>query len=361
MKKLLLFVAIVAAASSAWGQAFVQNEQKLELPETMNENTRINWRVPQLEGYTALRCDFHHHTVFSDGEVWPTGVVDEAWRDGLDAIAITDHIEGRLYKDIIFFDDLNIANRIAQQRGEQIGMLVIPGAEITRNKPFGHINALFVEDVEKLRLPDELDVIEEANRQGCFLLWNHPAWPDNLSTYYDLHDRLIKAGKLHGVEVSSYHSHYPVTRNWSHEHGLAYTADSDAHQPLTTHYSQPKTRPLNITYVRERSVEGIKEALFAARNIGVFGGRVVGPRELLESVVRASLSVERVGADDKGRAFYNVSNNTDLEFMLRVDGYLYRVGGGTTLRVRIESEQPVAEFPNCYYSETGTISIPFPF
>jgi hypothetical protein len=48
---------------------------------------------PDLPGYQTLKCDLHMHTVFSDGYVWPTVRVDEAWREGLDAISLTDHIE----------------------------------------------------------------------------------------------------------------------------------------------------------------------------------------------------------------------------------------------------------------------------
>ena len=49
--------------------------------------------LPDLPGYVTLKCDFHMHTIFSDGNVWPTVRIDEALRDGLDAIAITDHFE----------------------------------------------------------------------------------------------------------------------------------------------------------------------------------------------------------------------------------------------------------------------------
>ena len=38
------------------------------------------------------------HSVFSDGLVWPTVRVDEAYRDGLDAISLTEHIEYRPHK-----------------------------------------------------------------------------------------------------------------------------------------------------------------------------------------------------------------------------------------------------------------------
>ncbi len=32
----------------------------------------------EVAGYEVLKCDFHTHTMFSDGEVWPTVRVEEA-------------------------------------------------------------------------------------------------------------------------------------------------------------------------------------------------------------------------------------------------------------------------------------------
>ena len=58
---------------------------------TAQAKHKIN--IPDILGYKTLKCDFHMHTVFSDGTVWPTVRVDEAEREGLDAIAITDHVE----------------------------------------------------------------------------------------------------------------------------------------------------------------------------------------------------------------------------------------------------------------------------
>ena len=67
--------------------------------------------LPDIPGYITLKCDFHMHTVFSDGNVWPTVRIDEAIRDGLDAIAITDHLEYLSNKDYIPVD-LNAAWKI---------------------------------------------------------------------------------------------------------------------------------------------------------------------------------------------------------------------------------------------------------
>ena len=60
--------------------------------------------IPDLDNYQTLKCDFHIHTVFSDGLVWPTVRVDEAYAEGLDAIALTEHIEYRPHKQDIQAD-----------------------------------------------------------------------------------------------------------------------------------------------------------------------------------------------------------------------------------------------------------------
>ena len=48
---------------------------------------------PDTERYQTLVVDLHTHSTFSDGHVWPTIRVSEALRDGLNAIAITEHLE----------------------------------------------------------------------------------------------------------------------------------------------------------------------------------------------------------------------------------------------------------------------------
>ena len=54
--------------------------------------------VPDIEGYKTLKGDFHIHTVFSDATVWPTTRVQEALWEGLDVIAISEHIDTRHQK-----------------------------------------------------------------------------------------------------------------------------------------------------------------------------------------------------------------------------------------------------------------------
>ena len=51
--------------------------------------------VPDVDGYKTLKGEFHIHTIFSDGSVWPETRVREAIWEGLDVLSITDHIDSR--------------------------------------------------------------------------------------------------------------------------------------------------------------------------------------------------------------------------------------------------------------------------
>ena len=86
----------------------------------------------------TLKCDLHMHTVFSDGNVWPSIRVQEAIKDGLDVISITDHIEYQPHKKDLPHTDRNRSYELALEAAEGTELLVIPGTEITRSMPPGH-------------------------------------------------------------------------------------------------------------------------------------------------------------------------------------------------------------------------------
>ena len=100
------------------------------LPLFSQERGKIN--IPDLKGYVTLKCDFHIHTIFSDGTVWPTVRVEEAYREGLDVISITDHIypetgRRRYLQDIEKLSDIsfkglsyNISYELAQPVANEV-------------------------------------------------------------------------------------------------------------------------------------------------------------------------------------------------------------------------------------------------
>ena len=74
--------------------------------------------------------------------------------------------------------------------------------------PPGHINAVFVQDVNKLLFPDDVSAgMIEANKQNAFVFWNHPNWarqrPDGIAKLDPLHEELIGKGLIHGIEVAN--------------------------------------------------------------------------------------------------------------------------------------------------------------
>src|SRR5574344_1712532 len=141
---------------------------------SIEAQTRVEYKLPDIPGFVTLKWDFHIHTFYSDGSVAPEDRVKEAWRDGLDVISITDHIE---HPNTQFSPvDLNKSYDLAIKTANEYGILLIKGGEITRSMPPGHFNVLFVQDLNRLRKEKLEDVYQEVKRQQGFMIWNHPGW-----------------------------------------------------------------------------------------------------------------------------------------------------------------------------------------
>ncbi len=329
MKRLFSLSLLLAGALSLDAQ--IRNDEVYEMTNIDHSNIRTEIAIPGFDGYQTLKCDFHIHTVFSDGLVWPTVRVVEAWQEGLDAIAVTDHIEYRPYKDVVK-GDLNEGWRVARQKGDEIGFIVIHGTEITRSKPIGHINALFIDDANSMDVPDPLKAIDIALEQGAYIQWNHPGWPDDRSTLYPVHEELLKAGKIHGIEVVNYMEYYPVVFDWCNRFNVAPTANTDIHDLIAGDYgrSEEKMRPMTLVFASEKSEEGIKEALMSSRTAALFDGKLFGKPEYLTGLVKASLQVRMI--NEKTAEITNIS---DIAYEMTNGGRLFIFPARKTVRITI--------------------------
>lgn len=311
MKKLFLLLNIFFVTVS---YAQLQNDDvwKTDLGKSA---IREVIRIPDIEGYKTLKCDFHVHTVFSDGKVWPDVRVDEAWQQGYDAIAITDHIEYRPFKDQVI-GDLNESYKIAKKRADHIGFILIKGTEITRSKPLGHLNALFLTDANPLDMEDPLEAIDIARSQGAVILWNHPGWPDDKSTVYEIHEKLIADGKIDMVEVHNHMEYYPLTFDWMEKYDLAPSANSDTHDMIVSEYGTEKMgRPITLVFANERSEASIKEALMAGRTAALFDNCIVAKKEWAEKIVQSSIRY-RIISTNATSAVVELENLSDIPFVI---------------------------------------------
>lgn len=298
--------------------AEAQNVNNIQMPEILNKHGRDTIRVPDILGYKTLKCDFHMHTIFSDGIVWPTFRVDEAWNEGLDAIAISDHIEKNPSKKFVGGND-NSSYDIALARANQKQIILIRAGEITRKMTPGHFNALFVSDVNALDTPDYMDAFKAANEQGGFVLWNHPGWkaqqPDTCK-WWDIHTELFNRGWLHGVEVFNEKEWYPIALDWCIDKELSVISNSDIHGITSETYNlETYHRPMTLVLAKDRTKESIREALFEGRTIAWFGDNLAGKEVYLAAFFHQAIEVIPAGTPGTDKR-YMIRNNSDVPFIM---------------------------------------------
>jgi len=316
---------------------------------------------PDTDDYQVYTVDLHTHSVFSDGHVWPTVRVGEAEHEGIDLIAITEHLEYQPHGMDIPHPDRNRSFEIAKNSTET-DLLVVNGAEITRMFPPGHINAVFIEDANKLIKIDrskqnELDellidapksfideytgnqwfndaglaalwpveeTLLEARKQNAFVFWNHPVWSaetDNVETIVgDLNKYLFEENLVHGIEVVNGQWFSDEAFQIGLDYDLTLLGTSDIHGLTEWDYlNQPGGhRPLTLVLATDRTENSIKEALIDGRTVIWYKHDLIGLEKNLLPLLKKSLEI--TGVSYKGRTIGNVKlkNHTDVRFMLRV-------------------------------------------
>ena len=292
-----------------------------------SSQVRASLPVPDLPGYKTLKGDFHIHIVFSDGRVWPTVRVMEAWRDGLDVISLTDHADHHPHAEDVKVDGTR-SYALARPLAEQLGLILIPGVEITKTLEHGptHFNALFVTDPNALNVPDLFEALRRARTQDAFVFWNHPEWrvprPKWFPPIAAAHQQKLfqgmelvngYAGNISGANF--YASAYP----WIEEKKLTILCTSDVHDPMPPR-AAGGIRPITLLFVHTADVAGVREALFARRTAAWMGGQVWGAEQFLRGLWQAAVRVENPELSYRSgtRLVLRVHNNSAIPFHFRI-------------------------------------------
>ncbi|MBT8205861.1 MAG: PHP domain-containing protein [Eudoraea sp.] len=251
---------------------------------------------PDVPGFKTLKTDLHQHTVFSDGEVWPSIRVMEALRENLDVISLTEHLEYQPHEEDIPHPDRNRSYQIALEEAKDHGLLIVNGSEITRDEPVGHSNAVFVTDANPLLTEEAEASFEEARKQGAFVFWNHPAWHAQSPTGNPVLSKFqldrIKNGELHGIEVINEYDYAQESLAIALEHNLTIMGTSDIHGLIDWQYLEKGNhRPITLVFAKERSLESVKEALFEGRTVAVYNSLFIGREEYLKPLLKACVEV----------------------------------------------------------------------
>lgn len=293
---------------------------------------------PDTGDYVTLVTDLHTHSVFSDGHVWPNVRVAEGLRDGLDVLAITEHLEYQPHRLFIPNRDRNDAVGEAVQAAAGTGLLVVAGSEITRDPPHGHMNAVFITDANALWPVGDLagrelsafrsewtpeKAVAEANAQGAFVFWNHPwafsATPGLRTELTDVHRALIDQGQLHGIEIVNGWTYNEEAHRIAIEHDLTFIGTSDVHNLIDWDYdiAGGGHRPVTLVLASERSPDALKEALFEKRTVVWFNDLLIGRDAPLDALLKAGLTLDRAVRQGVGIVDVTLRNNMDAPLRLR--------------------------------------------
>ncbi|WP_149275006.1 Sb-PDE family phosphodiesterase [Pareuzebyella sediminis] len=310
---------------------------------------------PDIEGYKTLKVDLHMHTVFSDGNVWPTIRVQEALRENLDAISLTEHLEYQPHAEDIPHPDRNRSFELvkAMKEAEEHGLMIVHGSEITRSAPVGHNNAVFISDANKLVADKPETAFSEAKKQNAFVFWNHPAWyaqnPQGKPILSDFQKARIKNGELHGIEVINTGDYAEESLALALEQNLTIMGTSDIHGLIDWDYTEKgHNRPITLVFAKEKSIESLQEALFAGRTVAVFNDLLVGKEEFLKPLLKAS--VEVVKAEYIGKTqileieLKNISSSdllfeNEMKYTFYSSSPVFDIPAGTTKTLKIKTDE----------------------
>ena len=337
MKRFVISVLALFMALSAVAQEYQTRYRSASEPQTLLPTgyVRLSRReiiLPNVNGFTPYRADLHMHSTYTDGVVNIKGRMEEAWRDGLDVIATTEHLSIRPVADK---EGQPTPESAKTKRGssavkavggatkiaDNFGLLVIPGVELTGDaKTQGHFNALFTTDNSVLYDYDAMQTIRNARQQGALIMHNHPGWRHPTLEMTKFEEAVYAEGLVDGIELMNGPAFYPGAFDTANNHNLFMTSNTDIHATTAWQYAENgHLRNMTIIFAKEGTLSGIREALEAHRTLCYAFGTLGGEEELLKAFFEASITIKKLSVDEKTkRQRVMITNCSSLPYTIRV-------------------------------------------
>jgi hypothetical protein len=336
MKRIVIVLALTMAVVAANAQVYYPDSNNPDMTRytERHEPCRKEIMIPSsLNGYNVYKADLHTHSIFSDGLVHPKWRVYEAWQDGLDVMAVTEHIENRAYENMFheylkeYTDkeyqkgpaglknvDINFSIREAKKEAVKYGITIIPGSEITRSgSEVGHFNALFTTDNNLIYDEDPVQSIRNAKSQGALVMHNHPGWRRKDIKMTTTEKTAYGEGLIDGVEVMNGGMFFPGIIDRVREYNQFIAANTDVHKTTASDYRLTGAdRPMTLILAKDKSLESLREALLQRRTIAFGFNTLCGSEELLRDFFHACVKVTRINETS-----VLVTNMTSITFKLQ--------------------------------------------
>ena len=373
MKRILLITFGLLAGLTVSAQYYQDavNKDMLHIRQARTLQ-RVHINLPEIDGYTPYKADLHTHTIFSDGHTSMEARVREAWADGLDIIAVTEHLEYRPHeknlvkylkgytngaeaKDFNFVKenrpasaesikvDLNYPVEIARKEAKRYDLTIVPGIEITRKEgEYCHFNALFTTDNNAVYAPETIESIRNAKKQGALVMHNHPGWTHKDMKITKYEKRVYDAGLLDGIEIMNGEEFYPQAIERAKKYNLFVSSNTDIHYASGETYGKHGSlRNMTIIYAKDKSLKSLREAIDARRTLAYSFGTLAGDKELLRKFFEASVSARKTIDDLKGRGEIIISNNSSIDWLLCREGdKMVELKANSSIIVRFSPSKP---------------------
>lgn len=375
MKRILIFaIGFVLCFGISNAQTYKFTEQLYNRPPQ-----RIEFVLPQVDGLNCYTADLHAHTIYSDGELSPEERVKEAWCDGLDILAITDHIETRRQeRNLLKFlkgyspdkkgfepintrvsrgkhadergivSDLNFSTELARQAAVAYPELtIIKGAEISREPVhIGHYCALFTTDNNAIYSRDDEQVIRNARAQGAIITHNHPGWERTTCAMSEFQKRVYEAGLIDGVEITNGSSFYPEIVGRCIERKLYMVSATDIHATTASIFGKHNFyRDMTLIFAKDKSEKSLRKALLSQKTLGYCGGNIIGEESLLAKFFQASVTAKYISTGKKGVQIA-LTNHTSFDYTLIYNGHHISLPAFHTVKTTIKDENAVFTVEN---------------
>lgn len=386
MKRVILLIGAICTALSVSAQYYQDevNKDMLHIRQPRTEH-RTEFVVPNIDGYNAYKADLHTHTIFSDGHLSMEARVREAWFNGLDVMAVTEHLEYRPHeKNFVAYlngyvpkgtkaqaynfvsknrptdksdikVDFNIPVEVARKEAEKYDMTIIPGIEITRFEgEYSHFNALFTSDNNTVFATETMQSLRNAKAQNALVMHNHPGWTHKDMKLTPFEKEVYKAGLIDGIEVMNGVEFYPQAITRAEKYGFFVSSNTDVHYPIAERYTDNgEQRNMTIIFAKDKSLASLREAIEAHRTLAYSFGTLVGSEELLRKVFLASVSARKTTVDYKGRAHYIITNNSSIDWLLAREGQrMMELKAHSSVLIRLSgSKSNVFTVANTWYGE----------
>ena len=382
MKRIFIVISILFGLGIAGAQT-----KSYKFTEKLYHKVPVRQQIiiPQVDGLNCYTADLHAHTFYSDGELSPAERVKEAWCDGLDILAMTDHIETRRQERNMLkflkgyspekkgFDpintrvsrgkhadergivsDLNFSTELAREAAKSYPELtIIKGAEISREPVhIGHFCALFTTDNNAIYSRDDAEAIRNARAQGALITHNHPGWERTSCDMTEFHKKVYAEGLIDGVEITNGSSFYPEIVRRCVEKKLYMVSATDIHAATSNVYGQQNFyRDMTLIFAKDKSEKSLKKALLSQKTLGYCGGNIIGEESLLAKFFQASVKADYVGLTKKGDVKINLTNSTSFDYYLVYNGVKIDLPAFRTIPVTIKGEKAIFTVENMIHMD----------